>query len=419
MIVPMYGTVVIGRLLIFISASRFARLTQRYGRVVLEKQDVDVDEKLFGWFGCFVLMKGMWTVFRREKVESMETMEDRVRHLQVLRFLVSRRGSLGIFAVVCFPYLIIAIAYTFSDAAYFMGCGGCTATFDQAYILIAESLLVLTFCMIAARQVRDLPDPFGLMKELWYSVFFWVIALFGFILVVFVPIPAPVAYDNSLFIAIGFVGQFFLATAFQVRLGIRAEPQFGAKPVKPGNVKYVSQHQVSSNNPHGPASAVAGDTQVAPELEGILENPNLVQLFEEHLVGELGYESLLFLKDTAEWKKSYYDISPNTRLARAKRIHSTFIETNGIWSVNVPSQIQHAISEIVLNNDGDVPIEVFDRARREISRLLEMGAVVRFQKSEKYREVCSHQDILSVVVPSTTPKVADSSFTEVSKPSSV
>ena len=90
-------------------------------------------------------------------------------------------------------------------------------------------------------------------------------------------------------------------------------------------------------------------------------------------------ESLYFLKEVSTWRANYYDMSPLTRTARAKKIVSSFIVSTGPFGVNLPSNEQEEIERVV-RSSKDLPLTLFDRAFLEIKKLLQRGAMIRFLK---------------------------------------
>jgi hypothetical protein len=140
------------------------------------------------------------------------------------------------------------------------------------------------------------------------------------------------------------------------------------------------------------------DGNVAPQLDSVLKRADLADMFENHLVSELGVESLNFLVDTAEWKAEYQDAAPTARLARAKRLVKSYIETGGMMTINIPGGIAEKVKRIVFSGkENELNETVFDDARREISILLEVGAVSRFMNSKEYRELQAGEAIISIV----------------------
>ena len=119
-------------------------------------------------------------------------------------------------------------------------------------------------------------------------------------------------------------------------------------------------------------------------LYTIMANPVVLDLFEKHLEQEFGSESMYFLEDTAQWIVSYHDVPPALRLARARKIFKTYLEHNSPFAINVPSHCSTALQNALL--EADIDRSVFDDARCEVTRLLELGAVARFVASSAYKQ---------------------------------
>lgn len=108
-----------------------------------------------------------------------------------------------------------------------------------------------------------------------------------------------------------------------------------------------------------------------------------MNLFETHLAKEFGLESLLFIEDAEKWKRSFFDTTEKLRTMRAKRLFDLYIERNAIYSINVPFEITLEITNKLSRNEVDA--DLFSDAVLEIQKLLNIGAVKRFQHSHEFK----------------------------------
>lgn len=122
-------------------------------------------------------------------------------------------------------------------------------------------------------------------------------------------------------------------------------------------------------------------------LNVILGDKVLAKAFEDHLQKEFGVESLFFYQEVKNWRTAYRDMGASTRLARAKKIIHTFIRNDGIFSVNIPSATSKAIVQAMEDTATFPKEDLFDDAAEEVRELLEMGALARFKKSEKFKRL--------------------------------
>lgn len=131
----------------------------------------------------------------------------------------------------------------------------------------------------------------------------------------------------------------------------------------------TSISQISQNEDE----AVAGSDLT---LSKILANAELLRRFQEHLIGELGIESLLYLQDIAMWKEDFAGLNENTRRVRAKRLVRLYVRPNSRYEININHEMRQALMKLVLspaNEHEQIPRELFDDSVAELHQLLERG----------------------------------------------
>jgi hypothetical protein len=227
-------------------------------------------------------------------------------------------------------------------------------------------------------------------------------------------------FDASIIIYIPFLMAVFQMTVAEIYLAKREAMRVRGTISPPHQQQ---QHRQQGNNtasvasvPQGIIAATPGssttsslvgeyssspspvDANVAPQLDSLLRRPGVADMFENHLISELGIESLNFLQDTSEWKLDFHDTAPTARLARAKRLVRSYVESDGLMAINIPGIMSEKIKKTILNaKDTDLSDTVFDDARREISSLLEVGAVPRFLNSKEFRETQAEEAVINAI----------------------
>jgi len=117
-------------------------------------------------------------------------------------------------------------------------------------------------------------------------------------------------------------------------------------------------------------------------LESVLRDEKSSLLFEEHLKKEHGIESLYFLNDVGRWETGFFDMPESTRLARANKIFSVYIQNTGEFTVNLSSKVVENLTEKL--KQEDVSIELFEDAVKEIKSMLVNDSFARFVFSEAF-----------------------------------
>jgi hypothetical protein len=72
-------------------------------------------------------------------------------------------------------------------------------------------------------------------------------------------------------------------------------------------------------------------------------------------------------------------------------------QERGLMPVNIPSDMTDAIMTALPADGTDVDVTIFDEARREISKLLEVGAVSRFMNSKEILDMQNQDAVVSAV----------------------
>ena len=330
------------------------------------------------FYACYCLLNPAKTSINLSKA----------RLIQALSFAASTKGTIFVFSVIFFPFLIIAAVIVFSNPVNLV-CKGCLQSPGETYEVVTVGLFFIVFGILAAIKVKDYPDPWRLRRECVWIVVFGSVALTGFILDNVVNISPSSVFDLQLIIVLGMFGFLSVQTWYQVLAAQLKEgmnfKQIGLycdKRVRQGNHALGSVKDETQNT--NKESSQLNSTHRLT-MKDLFQNPSLLASFENFLISELGVESLAFLRDTNEWQKAYYDIAQSARLLRAKKLYNIYISPSGQLPVNISAKlINDSKSALFRDGNHDVPFTVFDAARLEIEDLLNVGAIMRFQQSNDY-----------------------------------
>jgi len=261
--------------------------------------------------------------------------------------------------------LVFALAVQVANAGsigeknrQFAGCGGCTQDNSGLVlgVLLAFSAAMVIVGSYMAWITRHYPDRWGQGRECRLLVYWAAGALVSFIIEVFTNIENLV-FDWGYFVIFFFAGMLGVSTLLQVYIAVRKE-----RALKDRRGSRIVSKALSTEQDSG--------------LEALLNDKELLQAFEQHLVAELAIESLLFIKDAQAWKANYFDSGPQSRTSRARKIVANYIQTSGSMAVNISSDMHDDIIKLALSSD--IPLTIFDGALSELKKLLNRGAYQRF-----------------------------------------
>lgn len=384
MIVPLMASNIVLRLMIFFFLSELSK------EMPMLQQDEFPEDKGTSVIGR--MTRGLVDIFYAVYALLFpgRSRMSRARIVKALTFVASAKGTLIIFLLILAPFLVVALILVFAYPVY-VSCTGCSLALSEIVEIIGVGLFFLAFGAVAAFKVRNYPDPWGLRREVTYMVSWALLALLGFVVATFFDPAKDVTYDHQFIIYLGMGGFAWVQTVYQVYQAYLHES--GAAQalddIRRRRMEKLERKKFKSVTDSNVNSTTTMQATVEGRLvlKSVLENAALAQFFEKFLVDELGVESLMFLRDTAEWKKSYFDIASTARFARAKRLYNTYISPTGSFPVNIPADAITRIKVKILKEGlTDCPEDVFDAAREEISDLLQIGALMRFQTSPLYQK---------------------------------
>ena len=430
LIIPFGATSIFGRYMLFNFLSRFAQSAADVQNKLIDAETSSVPTSgshLRRGFCQRMVSVLKLIAYPDQKATTEEDLFD-------LKLMASKRGVFGMAVVLCLPFIVFAIVILSTDLVivYCYNCAFSSMTFNLLIATAVVEMFIVLAVWYGARRIKG-ADRWGLKTECSYCIAWVVFSFVAFLVSVFDSTQVTLQpYTHLLPMSIGLWLNVIQQTLVQVYLARKAKIQTTRASNAPATCcqmwcdprlfyLFWTTQTVPSMNVQGKKMQVADDKSVASEisttsaahhhhggvavsgkyksardeLEELLDDQTLAVLFEKHLMGEFGVESLFFLQQAEAWKRQYFDISPAARVARARRIFKAYVQSSGLYTVNLPWSICDKIRQTMKEGDediasnaalDDVPHTLFDDAIWEIRRLLTAGAVLRFKHSPEYRK---------------------------------
>jgi len=315
-------------------------------------------------------------------LNNVDLFDDRssVTSRKVKFFLQSRfYGFLLQFLVTVFSLGILAAAIRAEDSSYGgKGCSGCELSDAQFNFIIVLGFVIYSFFISMVIALRKKSDPLGIKRELKLAAFtagtlMIIGALFATLDVG--KLRSERVFDFYYFLNIGIFFGLFWLVILPVIQSFRID-------------RARRERRMSSTS----------------TLEDALQpNTPLHKAFCDYLVTEWSIENALYLNAVDKFRNSEDDLAK-----RALDIYTTFIDPNGMLTVNISHKTQslvkksidpvvHALREAGTKHShksGVAPLsaplvskDIFDVAYKEVYQLLYSDSWFRFQNSSKYNEV--------------------------------
>jgi hypothetical protein len=307
-------------------------------------------------------------------VKNQSSAQIDVGRIRSYRFLTSdffTSITLGLYMV---PYLIAAIVLTATDPMITNGCpNGCFATDIGNALVIAGCIIALVCLLVAVYLVRNLSDPFGIVRENTLA------CLLG-------GLPAVIAtglgnntsaapdFNCQQITCAGVLVLCFVQSWLQIALMYADREKYRTMLLQQGGGETMrSQHHISTSS------------ELYSAMTQVLVDPQLHQLFEQHLIAEHGVESLRFYDAATRWKRDFADVPQRTAESRAKKLCGIYIGDKAMFPVNLPSDVVDRISD-ALANTGTKALsrDVFDDAIAGVKELMLFDTYLRFARSDLY-----------------------------------
>jgi hypothetical protein len=387
--------------------------TQKNGRISLEKiaKIKENEEQLnlldFLTYKTGLMWYGLKYVFQPNSIRLKESEEDQIQILLSLKFLCSWKGSRVFTLLILLPYILLCIIICLSIPAYRNGCSGCLADNPlNRYSTVVLSALLFAQSIMFGVKCRKLPDVWGVYFEETLTVSGMFLGFTGVVFICFSSIQSKYMFN----ILLGFGGglAYFLTTGYQMILAMRYEkyipharhvvsgaPSPSTIPSKRSRTSIDSPEALSRNLLNG------GVKKYVPSLTEVMNDPELTRRFEIHLAIEYADENLNFLRDAAEWRIAFNDVKKSSTVARAKKIINNYIKHGGLQQINISWKVSEQLLSGINGDPEEIREDFFDDARLEIAKLLEIGAVYRFKKSNQYADVLTGEIVVEAFGSST------------------
>lgn len=438
-IAPFIALSVAVRFSAFLLASRSAAYAMKFGRITAAEVREDVAAKRssvlsrarFLLRATFTAVSVLVLPFR---VDDKATPEERMMTLLTLRFVQSGRGTVALLLLVLLPFMVVSTAIaTRADPVFLAGCRGCSIAEPVVAFIIFQAGAIATGATFLAVRCYHLHDPFHIIREGVMALAPLTVSIAGVFIMMFAP-PMSGAFDWSFITLTGMLGALAVQTWLPLLIAQREQwmrlrdakssddaASSGKTPRRHGSKTRVDKRgslgtvmgsfasdvsaAIAGSAPSQPSAPVASivDSHVAPHLDAILKDAELAKQFEAWLTSEFAVESLLFLRDVGDWIASYFDLAPSARTARARRIERVYLDPDvAVMPINISDRMNAATrarlhggvvlkkgkgkasNTTAMSSSDDVPVDAFDEAKTELSRLLEQGPVFRFRRSPLY-----------------------------------
>jgi len=313
--------------------------------------------------------------------------QSRVRALRGLRILSKVWGIILVLSALLLPAFVVALVLVLNDPVYLNGCTACGKyNPPQIYSEMGLSTSLFVLVVVFALRVRNLSDPFGLLRECSLSGIGLAVSLLGFYANIFGGFDPTQTFHFNFFKTMGLLFVMFVQSLLQVALawanfvGLLDQQKLSVSSDSTsedsGHSAYVPQARVLSS-PLGPDST----------LQCVFNDGELLAAFEIHLANEFAMELLLFLHDSQAFVDSYFEMSPATRQSRAKKLYFLYVDPYAPFCINISHKMALDLKAPILHGETRaVPGHgVFDEARCEVATLLEHGAVARFKQTDLFR----------------------------------
>jgi hypothetical protein len=347
--------------------------------------------------------------------------EEAIIRLKTLKFLYSRWGTISLVVMFLVPYITISLIVVDFGT---INCTGCLMSTTQTAISLLFAALCFVWGIYCAWKVRNLPDQNGLRRE---SLLVLLVSIIGLAFSVTDgsreranPLPSGTPYNDQIIVGFCATMTVVVQTIPQVFLAYRANLHTTAVNHVGGATQ--AQSQVNTENHHHSQHATGSNVESItagtnntksttisssiplvplrnfPLLLQIVNNEEKLRVYEEHLSTELSGESLMFLRAAREFKITYYDLSEQVRLSRAKKIHHAYIAFDGLFTINISSQVTERITTNIFKKKNITP-ELFDPAIVEVCQMLERDAP-RFNKkweSLEFKNAGTNNNVLTAI----------------------
>lgn len=336
MVVPLFGIAGVAHEYEFITKQIFGRMVVNF--------DIDkiyVDEGVLVERSVHQGISPIVAVSRQDSSKSGRFMimfpSSSVRSLRYLKLVTSKPSTIMFVALFLIPYFIVCIneIYTVPFLNPVNGCIGCPYTTTSSALMVSATVIILLLLAIGMYQARHFKDHHGIKQQIFIGLGGGSIAVLGYVL--YVAYPVGMVTTVFTFDWLIWVGCHIVHSAnitFQVYVSLVYEERIHPSSALPSSKSHQYKTRITGASFSGdimPISSSDIETTIGGRFKVCLGDPILHKEFEDYLVQEFSVENLRMYDECEKWKKEYYDCTPATRLVRAKRIFSLFVELNSVF----------------------------------------------------------------------------------------
>ena len=406
LVIPALASSIALRGIYFVQIQRFAYMLAAYGGQILDEDDDSEPSGSGLWYGAWYGLKTKWEWLRlssnymrdavfmtqytqEELAKRGKTLSrhERVMILRILRYSLTGVGQVAYAIAASAWWVVPSIIYlAVAEGSYTNGCVGCVADAASLRIIIAIQLgYYIVVLSLLANHVKRHRDAFGILTKGLFSVVYFLISGACFVASLFMAWDDPRVFPLTVTAAVfAFLVVFQAAVVPVVARRDVSSPGFeGRGRGRGGNAAYDATRLPTTFR----ASTVSEGAQTH-EYKGALVpmlqsgNAALIAAFREQVEAEFCPELLLFVECVLQWEKTFSDVSPSARLARAKRIIAVYVGRNAPAEVNVShacvQRLFAALKEASTDPSTKLRPSLFAEVKEDVVCLLELGPLMRF-----------------------------------------
>ena len=121
-------------------------------------------------------------------------------------------------------------------------------------------------------------------------------------------------------------------------------------------------------------------------INAILDDETVCQLFRNYLIQKSDLEIILFLQDIRRFKSIKDEKTINYE---AQQIIEKYINIGSPWQINIPTSVTNKTIDEFKN--GEVSLNIFDSAEKEIKKMVNAYILHNFLETEEFKEYSNNK----------------------------
>eukprot|EP00475_Leptophrys_vorax_P028873 TRINITY_DN4204_c0_g1_i1.p1 TRINITY_DN4204_c0_g1~~TRINITY_DN4204_c0_g1_i1.p1 ORF type:complete len:546 (+),score=135.32 TRINITY_DN4204_c0_g1_i1:1177-2814(+) len=312
-----------------------------------------------------------------------------------------------LFAVIACIVVIIEVAVTFAnwDLAVSQSFTSQCALFAQRiqYVTAGVAFFCIPVLVMCSRKLMRVKENFSIVDEMKQYIGCWCL---GF-LISAVCWSVPNLDRKYVNIVLQFFIPFVMVNVAFVRVVmlVRRESSGGSNHEVP--TVNLSRSPSSEDADIGNKSAAQTEVKLGKiqKLAEVMDDPDLLPMFEQFMIQEFAVENVYFLKAVKKFKSqaSHQELSNEQLMQSAQSVFDRFCDGNSKLAVNISAE-HHSWIKVHLA-DSQVVSNLFDGAEQEIMELVAHDSLRRFLRSEEFKSKKATVAVSAVSVPTFSPSV--------------